>query len=310
MSGEFAHPALFYRDREEYLAGTVPFVLDGLAAGEPVAVSVPAVNVALLRVALGADAERVRFADMAVVGRNPGRIIPGVLLAFADAHPEGRVRIIGEPIWAGRTAAEYAACAQHEALINLAFAGRPVTILCPYDRATLHPDVLAEAAVTHPELVDADGTRPSAHYDPHRVVAAHNQPLPVPSHAATMRFDLGTVSAARRFAVRVARLLRLPAVRTDDLEVAVSELAANSVKHGGGRGSISIWTEHGHLVCQVQDAGRLTDPLSGRLPVPPGSLGGRGLLLVNHLVDLVRVYASDDRTAVRIHIERHTRDGS
>jgi hypothetical protein len=37
----FTHPALFYRGADEYLAGTIPFVRTGLAAGEPVAVAVP-----------------------------------------------------------------------------------------------------------------------------------------------------------------------------------------------------------------------------------------------------------------------------
>ena len=117
----------------------MPFIRDGLAAGEPVAVAVPGPNLRLIRDALGADAAQVLLRDMTVAGRNPGRIIPTVLLAFANAHPGRRVRLIGEPIWPGRSAAEYPACAQHEALINAAFAGRPATILCPYNTELLNP---------------------------------------------------------------------------------------------------------------------------------------------------------------------------
>ncbi|NEY36638.1 hypothetical protein GTU99_31595, partial [Streptomyces sp. PRKS01-65] len=147
----FVHPALFYRDDEEYLRGTVPFVREGLAAGEPVAVAVPGERLALIREALGDAADGVRMLDMREAGRNPGRIIPGVLRAFADAQPEGRrVRIIGEPIWAGRSDTEYPACVQHEALINAAFQGRTVTILCPYDAHRLDERVLADAHATHP----------------------------------------------------------------------------------------------------------------------------------------------------------------
>src|SRR4051794_6898829 len=99
----FVHPALFYRGEEEYLDGTVSFVRDGLKAGEPVAVAVPGPNLAILRAALGEDAADVRFLDMTEAGRNPGRIIPKVLRGFADAHRHVRVRIIGEPIWSGRS---------------------------------------------------------------------------------------------------------------------------------------------------------------------------------------------------------------
>src|SRR5690349_5948381 len=148
----FAHPALLYRDTGEYLAGTLPFIRDGLAAGEPVAVAVPGPHLELLRDALGADAGRVRLLDMRVVGGNPGRILPGVLLAFANAHADRRVRIIGEPIWPGRTPVEYPACAQHEALINAAFAGRAATVLCPYDTGRLDPAWIRDSYRTHPVL--------------------------------------------------------------------------------------------------------------------------------------------------------------
>ncbi|HEU4347888.1 MAG TPA: MEDS domain-containing protein, partial [Actinoplanes sp.] len=163
-AGDFVHPALLYRGRDEYLAATVPFVRDGLAVGEPVAVAVPTGNLALLREALGGDAGRVLWRDMTVAGRNPGRIIPTVLLAFADAHPGRRVRIIGEPIWAGRSAVEYPACAQHEALINAAFTGRPATILCPYDVSGLDPVWVEDAHRTHPEMVTAAGRWDSPSY--------------------------------------------------------------------------------------------------------------------------------------------------
>ncbi|WP_410575746.1 MEDS domain-containing protein [Amycolatopsis sp. cmx-4-61] len=53
-----AHPALFYDTPAEYLAGTVPFVIEALTVGEPVAVAVPSANLELLRRELGADAGR------------------------------------------------------------------------------------------------------------------------------------------------------------------------------------------------------------------------------------------------------------
>src|SRR5690349_15175350 len=55
---KFVHPALFYQGPREYLAGTVGFIREGLAAGEPVAVAVPEPRLRLLRDALGDSAER------------------------------------------------------------------------------------------------------------------------------------------------------------------------------------------------------------------------------------------------------------
>ncbi|GIF53679.1 hypothetical protein Afe04nite_82180 [Asanoa ferruginea] len=105
----FAHPALFYSGVDQYLAATLPFIRAGLDADEAVLVAAPADNLDLIRRALGDDAGRVELHDMAVPGRNPGRINPQLLLAFTAAHEGQLVRIIGEPIWHGRTASEYLA---------------------------------------------------------------------------------------------------------------------------------------------------------------------------------------------------------
>ena len=92
----------------------------------------------------------MRTADMSVAGRNPGRIIGTVLSAFVREHAGRRVRIIGEPIWAGRSTEEYPACAEHEALINVALGSSPAYILCPYDATHLDRSVLVDATRTHP----------------------------------------------------------------------------------------------------------------------------------------------------------------
>jgi anti-sigma regulatory factor (Ser/Thr protein kinase) len=297
----FVHPALFYRGADEYLAGTVPFIRSGLAAREPVAVAVPGPSLALLRAELGADAGQVRLMDMNTAGRNPGRIIPGVLRAFADTHPGQPVRIIGEPIWASRTDDEYPACVQHEALINLAFTGRDVTILCPYDTENLAPGVLADAEATHPLLVDGTGRRTSTAYNPERIIAGYNQPLPERADAAELTVDATNLAQARFLARTHARQADLTDDRTADVELVVTELVTNSIDHGGGSGRLRIWTADGHLVFEVHDQGTLTDPLAGRHPAAPGQHRQRGLLLVNHMSDLVRLHAGTRSTTFRVH---------
>ncbi|MFJ8779428.1 anti-sigma factor RsbA family regulatory protein [Streptomyces sp. NPDC102476] len=300
-AGPFAHPALFYRDEREYLAGVVPFVRKALAAGEPVAVAVPTENLRLLKAEIG-PGEPVRFLDMREAGRNPGRIIPGVLRAFADAQPPAtRVRIVGEPIWAGRSATEYPACVQHEALINAAFQGREVTILCPYDTRRLAPQAVADAYATHPVVLDAGSGREeqSGRYDFEAVHARYNAPLPpapdVPAHA----FVADVLGEIRHFATDAAARFGLARPRLDDLALAVAELTTNSVVHGGGSGLLRMWTEDGHVVCEVRDRGHLTDLLAGRRPPSRDQHGGRGLLMVNLVADLVRVHTGPQGSTVR-----------
>lgn len=301
-AGPFVHPALFYRDSGEYTAGTVPFLLEGMDAGEPVAVAVPPPRLAQLRAALGPRGTEVRWIDMERAGHNPGRIIPGVLRAFADSRPAGRVRIIGEPVWPGRSALEYPACAQHEALINMAFAGRPVTILCPYDAARLDSAVLAEARATHPVVLDGGREHRSAHYAPRRVIAAHNRLPQRPSGALAFGFAEPQLAEARHTATAEARRLGLEGDRLAEFSVAVGELITNSVLHGGGSGAVHVWGEDGHVVCEVHDRGRLTDPLAGRRPASRDLPHGRGLLMVNRIADLVRQRATGDGTTIRFYL--------
>lgn len=300
-AGEFAHQALLYRDGWSYLTGIVPFVLDGLAAGESVAVAVPEPGLSRIEHALGSVAQRVRLLDMTEAGRNPGRIIASVLREFADAQ-DGRVRIVGEPIWPGRTAEEYPACVQHEALINASFAGVAATILCPYDVSRLPRQALADAHATHPVIVDESGQRTSDGYAPNDAVSRYNRPLSAPADAEELAFDLGSLPKARHFAVDRAAGLGLAVDRLDDLALTVAELCANSVRHGGGSGVLRVWREPAHVVAEVFDRGELTDPLAGRRPAAPRQVGGRGLLLVHQVADLVRTHATAGGTTTRVYL--------
>jgi anti-sigma regulatory factor (Ser/Thr protein kinase) len=296
----FTHPALMYRNTRDYLRATVGFIREGLDGQEPVLVAVPPSNLALLRDSLGDDAARVDLCDMSVAGRNPGRIIGDVLLGFANKHADQHVRVIGEPIWAGRSAAEYPACVQHEALINIAFMGRNVTILCPYNTTDLDPSVIRDAERTHP-VVWADGGRAtSADYVQANIATAFaDQLAPVPASARHMRIDRLNLAHVRAFTAKRAAAVGLSRNRAADAVVVVNELVANTLVHSGGTGSVAAWIDDDHLVFQVDDRGHIADPLAGRRPAAPNQVGGRGLLLAHHLSDLMRVHTATGGTSIR-----------
>jgi anti-sigma regulatory factor (Ser/Thr protein kinase) len=302
--GRFDHPALLYQHRAEYLAATLAFVRTARAAGQPTLVAVPPANLELIRSAVGRD-PGVTFADMTVAGRNPGRILPMVLLDFAGRHPGQRVAIIGEPVWAGRTEVEYPACVQHEALINTAFAGRDAAILCPYDTLRLPSRAVSDAYRTHPVMQQGAQRWASATYaDPRRLAAEFNvPPTPAPADAAvlglTTMADLGRL---RRLVASRAARAELPDRRAAELVVAVNELATNSLKHSGGPGQLRVWSEETALVCEVEDGGHLSDVMAGRIPPEPDQPHGRGLVMVNAMCDLVRIASQPGRTIVRVHM--------
>jgi anti-sigma regulatory factor (Ser/Thr protein kinase) len=232
---------------------------------------------------------------MAHAGRNPGAIIPWVLHDFLAKQSTGPARVIGEPIWPGRSATEYPACVQHEALINVLLADRKATILCPYDQARLPPEAIADAMTTHPRLTTGDSP---SYTDPAAVVAAFNQPLPPPPYfAAVLDYGPDDLRKVREFVTQHANL---PTERLIDLELAVNEIATNAVSHTPGPGVVRVWNEPGVLVCEISDPGPFTNTLAGRLPPPAGSGRGRGLLLANNVCDLVRRYTGQDGTTIRL----------
>ncbi|GAB3851834.1 anti-sigma factor RsbA family regulatory protein [Dactylosporangium cerinum] len=304
LSEPFVHEALLYHDHATYLDGTMKFIYEGVARNEPVAVAAPPANVQLIRERLGAFGEGVTFHDMTEAGRNPGRIIPWVLSRFMDDHPGRRVRIIGEPIWKGRSEDEYPACVQHEAMINVAFTGREAAILCPYDASRLEPRMVKDSYATHPIMVDAGGKHPSDGYDPYGITDAYNVPLSEPPFGATtLRFEVGDLVKVRRAVAEIGLDADLPPDRIGDLQSAVNELATNSTVHAGGSGTLRTWCDDERVVCEVRDFGNLTDAMAGRLR-PADGRRGHGLVMVHFLADLVQRHTSQTGTTTRVHVLR------
>jgi anti-sigma regulatory factor (Ser/Thr protein kinase) len=299
----FSHEALFYRGEAEFLAGLLPFLREGLERDEAVVVAEPDGRLRLLRDALGEDGAGVEWLDMAEIGTNPARIV-GVWAAALQRHAAaGRtVRGVGEPAFAGRRETELVECRLHEFLLNAAFDDGPGwRLLCPYDVVGLPRSVTRDALLTHPLHSTGGELLPSEGYAAGAYRNAFAAPLLPPGGAAFRgTYGAGDVPAARRTVAHYARSCGLAEERVEVLELAASELATNSVRHGGGSGSLAMWLEPGAVVIEFSDAGRLIDPLAGRLAPALDADGGRGLYLVNQLCDLVAVRSSDAGTTVRV----------
>jgi anti-sigma regulatory factor (Ser/Thr protein kinase) len=309
----FCHESLFYSGPDEFLAGTLPLIDRTLERQGPVLVAAREANLELLREALGERAGGVRLADMRVLGRNPARIISAWHQFLGAAASRGAPALgIGEPIWPGRSAAELTECQRHESLLNLAFAGGPPwRLLCPYDLDGLDEAVIEAARRSHPFVV-ADGARERSGLfrdDGHEGTFDGELPPP-PRSVPRTSFSRERVRMVRRVVARQAEEARLDLERSQRLVLAVSELASNSVRHGGGTGTFRVWRENGTLLCEVQDAGRIEAPLAGRIKPPPNQLTGRGLWLVNELCDLVQIRSDDTGTVVRVHMDLIARSES
>jgi anti-sigma regulatory factor (Ser/Thr protein kinase) len=303
MTPTLVHEALLYDDAQRFADGAAAFLREGLALGEPAMAAVPEEHITLLRAALGDDAERVVFADMAELGRNPARIIPAVR-GWLDERlvGDGRARFVTEPIWPGRSADEVAEATRHEALLNLAFADAPLSILCPYDTSALDPATVANAACTHPTLVhDGHRTPSPAYTEPAAVYAAGAWPLPeAPAWAESFPITGDLCGLRHRIRDHVGDALDED--RLGDFLVAVNEAASNAIEHGRPPGVLRLWAADGEVVCEVVDGGVITDPLAGRCRPGPLDERGRGLWIINQLCDLSQLRSGPEGTAVRLHM--------
>lgn len=288
----YRHQAVLYRGEDGFVDALVPFLEEGLDNGEPTLVAVPGERkLQLLRDALGRrQAGQIRFLDMEELGRNPAHIIP-TWVDFVAAHAGVPVRGIGEPIWAGRRPQELAECQLHEALLNAVVdPDTPFRLQCPYDELTLDATVIAEAHRTH-EHADGEG---------HLRRLFHDDLPPAPDDAIALAFTADDLRPVREAVRQRAIAADIAYDHTDDLVLAVHEIATNSVIHGGGRGRVRIWATADAFVVEVRDAGHLADPLAGRLPPDLARVGGRGLWLAHRMCDLVQVRSNGRGTTVRI----------
>ncbi len=302
--GPFAHEAFLYESPSEHVDRCAAFIEEGLDAQQPVLVAVPSYRLEVLQPRFAAAGDRVRFEPMEGMGRNPAWIIPA-WADFAGPHvaAERPARGIGEPIWPARSAAELVECARHESLLNLAFAhAAGFTLLCPYDVAGLSDEVLEGAHRNHPTIRRGSGVEDSADYHGD-IPAALTTPLPPPPPDVCFeRFDLTTLGEVRDLVREVGRGSGLPRDRIDDLTVVATEAVTNSVRHAGGHGTIGIWQDGGRVVCEVRDAGTITDPLAGRRRPDLERHGGRGLWLIQQLADLVQHRVTPEAQVLRIHV--------
>ena len=299
-AGGPAHHVLFYASEAEYVDGVLAFLAPAVQRGDPILLAVSEAKAAILCGRLDGSGSEVEVLDIHELGRNPARIIP-TMLSTLERHRGRRLHHVGEPVWPGRSPEEIQEAIRHETLINLAWPGSTLRVLCPYDTAELDPSVLRDAAATHPWVLRAGAMARNEDFGGSEFPDGIDNPLPQPpGDAAAMRFGLRDLGAVRALVTERATRAGLVGDRADDLVIAVNEVATNSIKHGRSDGLLRIWSTARELVCQLEDPGHITDPMAGRYRPVAGVNGGLGLWMVNQLCDLVQTRSTPRGTTVRL----------
>ena len=95
MTTEFAHEALLYAGDDGFVPGALPFVLEGLEAGEPILLVLSADKIKRIRGEVNGNKEGILFADMAEVGSNPARMLSASVTRSCSTSPSQATRTSG-----------------------------------------------------------------------------------------------------------------------------------------------------------------------------------------------------------------------
>ncbi|GAA2597612.1 anti-sigma factor RsbA family regulatory protein [Winogradskya consettensis] len=299
----YYHEALQYASDDEFLSVAVPFLLDGVAAGEPSIVVLGTPSGELLRDALPARCGVGYLTGGATYDRPVTAIRDyRAMLAACVADGAEQIRIVGE-VPSGGSGDTWRAWARYESAINVAFDDFPLWSLCTYDERRTSAQVRSDVARTHPRFARPGGasTTSTAFAEPSVYLSEQHPLVPDPLQAALPHAELHDPSPAQaRAAVRDLGAGLTPD-DLDDLLVGVSEAVTNAMRYGRSPVRLRVWSTAGRLVVTVTDAGDgPKDPFAGLLPAAPGQLGGRGLWITHQACAQVSTARDTDGWTIRM----------
>lgn len=301
------HQALLFDSPSAFLAAAVPFVRQGLHRGDSVLAVTSAEHEELLREHLDGDAAGITFLAAGGWFDSPGRTLNAHHRRI-DALPgsTGILRVLAEPVWAGRDPLETTEWGRYESVMNLALADARAWLMCGYDRRTLPAAILDDARRTHPALAVGTGSEASATYaDPAAYYAERNVALPPRPDTGVERLPYFVdMAPVRQFVVDHAARLGVPADRIDDFTLAVNEVATNAVRHGAGHGEAYMWATDRRVICEISDAGTAKANFLGFLRADPQGGSGHGLWIARQICDLLEMRTGATGTTVRLHMRR------
>ena len=305
------HEAGFYRSDAEFRALIVPFVEEGVAAGQPVILGYDERKARLLRSWLR-DPAAVTFITGTSLYATPARAIASYWKIFEQHMAAGatQIRIAGDVPHEGN-GGRFAGWDRYESAINAVWDRFPVWSRCLYDATTAAPRVLDIAGRTHRRIVLPSGQfqdsglyQHPADYEP---LAADADPLE--RSAPTLELTYPSPAQARRAVTSIGHG-QVPDLVLQDLEIGVTEAVSHARQHGQPPVTVRIRAAPGRMLVHVHHLG----------PGPRGALAGlvpawadlefRGAeLWLIHMLDLdVALIPSRDGFTVRLATERAVPD--
>ena len=299
----YTHRALFHDTDDELVDALVPFVLEGIEADERVVVVVPASIGDALRGRIGSS-DGFDVWDSRDVYTYPTRTLSGYVDTVRAGTEQGRrMRVAGQPIWAGMNPLEVAEWACVEAACNVVFAESPLLMLCLYDTSRLDPSVIATARRTHPEIRRGSLVAASPEFAPFDyqsdVRASDLPPRPVACETISI-FSLSDLGPVVSFVEGFAQSQAMAERRITDLTATVRGLLTEAVDYQMGPAVLRIWATPQELTYEIESHGSLASPFAGYLPPSQSAPHDGGLWLVGQQCELIAVREQRGMTTVRL----------
>ncbi|MFC6090413.1 anti-sigma factor RsbA family regulatory protein [Saccharothrix lopnurensis] len=294
----YYHETAFYGGDADFQDLVVPFLDEGVSAGEPVLVACGAVNERLVRDRV-ADPSGVRFLPGADQYARPTETVLEYRKLFAEYAGVAQIRVVGDVPHPG-TGAPWDWWSRYEAAVNDLFAEFPLWGLCPYDLRTTSADVLADVLRAHPRVAGAGGHLVNPDY---RETWTWPRACPDPLETGHPLVDLLDPSPAEaRHAVSAACVAtRLTRDELDDIVYAASEAVTNALTHGKPPARLRVWADGARVVVAVSDRGEgPTSPAAGLVPTERTTTAGLGLWLTHRTCREVSLGRDENGFTIRL----------
>jgi anti-sigma regulatory factor (Ser/Thr protein kinase) len=293
------HNALVYESQDDYVACAVPFLKEGIEAGEGAVVAHTKPGLAVMREALGPDGAHVTFVDVSSAYTRPARTLAAYHKVFAEQLRRApSLRVVAD-VQFGLDPGEWDLWTAYEAVFNLSFGHLPAWILCSYTLSGTPDPILEGVWQTHPEVVEGNTWRTSDHYeDPDHLLRRVSPEPELLPELRSIPFGRDTEEFREHLAHELVAE-RVPEARVIDMLLAGGELAGNAIEHGGGVEEVRVGRAEGRFVCEIVDRGDgFDDPAAGYLAPREGV--GSGLWVARQLTWRLEFFRSPRGFTARI----------
>jgi anti-sigma regulatory factor (Ser/Thr protein kinase) len=304
-----AHVGVLYTSDDELRDLLSPYLAEALRRREHLLMVISATAERVLRDALGGDADRIQWGGAGLTCNRLGRMFASFGDYLAERYRAGLpTRVIAEP------GSDISPTRLNQYLRYVSMAceiygayGYPMLFL--WDERRYSPEVLAHVRAVHPRLLGGDGMTINTEYrEPIDYLTANATSAP----AAPDDLDLDVHLESADGLAELRRCLRswgatteLSDGDTDDIVIAVDEIATNALEHGQPPARVRGWSTADAVFVRVDDHGRIGIPATiGYVRPPTDARRGRGIWMARHLADVLTTHNSPTGTTVALRFPR------